>query len=186
MKENKTNELFSLRSMVFTALFAALICIAAPFSVQLPGLVPITLATFAIYLTGALLGSKRGTLAVLVYILIGAVGLPVFSNFTGGLAKLLGPSGGYIIGYIPLVFLSGLFYDKRKWLIPVGMVLGTAALYTFGTAWYMIYTKSDIVTALTACVVPFLFGDSIKIILTTVIAVPLGSRLSAFLGKPGE
>lgn len=189
MKETKKDGLFSLRSMVFTAIFAALICVAAPFSVPLPGLVPITLATFAIYLTGALLGAKRGTLAVLVYILIGAVGLPVFSGFVGGFAKLLGPTGGYIIGYIPLVLLTGLFADMRvkfHWTIPVGMVLGTVALYTFGTAWYMIYTKADIVTALTGCVLPFIPGDSIKMVLVTVISVPLKNRLNAFFGKDRE
>ncbi|MCH5206845.1 MAG: biotin transporter BioY [Oscillospiraceae bacterium] len=182
MKESKKDGIFSLRSMVFTAVFAALICVAAPFSVPV-GAVPITLATFAIYLTGALLGGKRGVLAVLVYIMIGAVGLPVFSNFQAGFAVLFGPTGGYIIGYIPLVLLSGLFSDKRRWLIPVGMVLGTVALYTFGTAWFMVFTKANLITALAKCVLPFLIGDSIKIALTTLISVPLKSRLNNILGN---
>ena len=185
MKESK-NELFSLRSMVFTAIFAALICVAAPYSVPLPWLVPISLATFAIYLTGALLGGKRGVLAVLIYIMIGAVGLPVFSGFRGGFGALFGPTGGYIIGYVPLVFLSGLFSDRKKYMIPVGMVLGTIALYSFGTAWYMIYTKADIVTALAGCVLPFILGDSIKMVLATILSIPLKSRLNAFLGKAKE
>ena len=85
------NSIFTLRSMIFTAIMAAIICVCAPFSIPVPGLlVPISLATFAVYLAGGVLGAKRGALAVLVYILIGAVGLPVFSGFSGGLAKLFG------------------------------------------------------------------------------------------------
>ena len=189
VKNNKSN-LFSVRSMVFIAVFAAIICIASPFSIPLPGLIPISLATFAIYLTGAMLGWKRGMFATLVYILIGTVGLPVFTGFSGGFAKLFGVTGGYIIGYIPLVILTGLFADKfadKKRLAPVGMIvgmiLGTAALYTFGTIWYMIYTGANIVSALMGCVVPFLIGDMIKIVCSTLIAVPLKSRLADIINN---
>ena len=171
--------------MVFMAIFAALICVAAPFQIPLPGLVPISLGTFAIYLTGAMLGGKRGTVSVCVYILLGAVGLPVFTGFMGGFAKLLGPTGGYIIGYIPLVLLTGIFSDmpsKKHWTMPVGMVLGTVALYAFGTAWFMIMNGSPLETALMNCVVPFLIGDTIKIVLSTMIALPLKSRLNAIIG----
>lgn len=183
--------IFSVRSMVFMAIFAAIICIAAPFSVPLPGnLVPISLGTFAIYLTGALLGGKRGTVSVAVYIMLGAVGLPVFTGFMGGFAKLLGPTGGYIVGYIPLVLITGIFADmpsKRHWTIPVGMVLGTVVLYAFGTAWFMIMTGTPLAVAFVKCVLPFLIGDSIKIVLTTAIAVPLKSRLTAIIqGSSGS
>ena len=178
----KKNELFTVKSMVFTAIMAALICIAAPFSLPV-GLVPISLATFAVYLAGGLLGSKRGALAVVVYILIGAVGLPVFSGFTGGLAKLLGVTGGYIIGYVPCALLSGLIYDrtKRVWTLPLGMV--------FGTAWFLVSTADGAITgasvaaALMACVVPFLPGDAIKIAAACALAMPLRARLGAFLDE---
>lgn len=182
---NENKGFFSVRSMVFMAIFTALICIAGPVAVPLPGgLVPISLGTFAIYLTGALLGGKRGTMSVVVYIMLGVVGLPVFTGFMGGFAKVLGPTGGYIIGYIPLVLITGLFADmpsKKHWTMPVGMVLGTAVLYAFGTAWFMIMSGSGLVPALVNCVVPFLIGDAIKIVLTVVIAVPLKSRLNAVL-----
>lgn len=170
--------------MVFMAIFAALICVAGPVAVPLPGMVPISLGTFAIYLTGALLGGKRGTVSVVVYILLGAVGLPVFTNFMGGFAKLLGPTGGYIVGYIPLVLITGLFAEmqlKKHWLMPVGMVLGTVVMYALAMVWYMILNGSNFVTAFLSCVLPFLPGDSVKIVLTTVIAVPLRSRLNAIM-----
>lgn len=181
---NAKNELFNIRSMVFMAIFAALICIAGPISVPLPGMVPISLGTFAIYLTGAMLGGKRGTVSVVVYILLGAVGLPVFTGFMGGFAKLMGPTGGYIVGYIPLVLLTGIFADmpsKKHWTMPVGMVLGTAVMYTIATVWYMILTDANLATAFLNCVVMFLIGDSIKIVLTTIIAIPLKSRLNAVM-----
>lgn len=183
MNEMKEQKKLNVRAMVFTAIAAALICVASPFSIPMPGLVPLSLGTFAIYLCGALLGGKRATVAVAVFILIGAVGLPVFTGFTGGFAKLLGVTGGYIIGYIPLAFITGIFAEKFKnvLLMPAGMVLGTAALYAFGTAWFMISTGSGLGAALMSCVVPFLIGDGIKIALATVIAKPLRSRLNAFL-----
>lgn len=180
MKEKKK---INVRGMVFTAIAAALICVASPFSIPMPGLIPISLGTFAIYLCGALLGGKRAAVAVAVFILIGAVGLPVFTGFTGGFAKLLGVTGGYIIGYIPLAFITGIFAEKFKsaLLIPAGMIFGTAALYAFGTAWFMISTGSGLQTALMSCVVPFLIGDGLKIALATAIAGPLRSRLGAYL-----
>ena len=185
MNKIKENSIFSVRSMVFIAIFAAIICIAAPFSVPLPGLIPISLATFAVYLAGALLGAKRGTIAVIVYILLGAVGLPVFSGFAGGFAKLLGVTGGYIIGYIPCALITGVFADmqsgKKALTMPVGMILGTLACYVFGTAWFIIFTGSHIVSALVNCVVPFLVGDAIKIAAATAISAPLKSRLSGIM-----
>lgn len=184
MKTEKS-DFFNVRSMVFMAIFSALICIAAPFAVPLLGNpTPISLATFAIYLTGALLGGKRGTVSVIVYIMLGAVGLPVFSNFMGGFAKLMGPTGGYIIGYIPLVLMTGIFADmpsKKHWTMPVGMVLGTAVMYAFGTAWIMIMSGLEFVPAFLQCVLPYLPGDALKIVLTLAIAIPLKSRLNAIM-----
>ncbi len=185
MNERKQSKL-TVRSMVFIAIMAAVICVAAPYSIPLPGLVPVSLATFAVYLAGALLGGKKGTLAVVIYILLGAVGLPVFSGFAGGFAKLLGVTGGYIIGYVPCALLTGIFADKfshKVWAMPVGMVLGTAALYAFGTVWYMVETGSALGVALMGCVVPFLIGDAIKIALATALAFPLKSRLSSLIER---
>lgn len=182
MKEAK-ERLFTVRGMVFMAIFAAIICVAAPFSVQV-GPIPITLATFAIYLTGAVLGGKRGTVAVIVYIMLGAVGMPVFSNFNGGFSALLGPTGGYIIGYVPLVLLTGIFAEmssKKHWTMVIGMVLGTVALYTFGTAWFMIMTSSSLGRALSLCALPFIPGDALKIVCVTAVAIPLKSKLDRIM-----
>lgn len=186
MREAK-ERLFTVRGMVFMAVFAAIICIAAPFSVQI-GPIPITLATFAIYLAGAILGGKRGMIAVIVYIMLGAAGLPVFSNFNGGFAALLGPTGGYIIGYVPLVLLTGIFAEmnsKKHWTMVIGMLLGTAALYTFGTAWFMIMTGSNLGRALALCALPFIPGDLLKIVCVTAIALPLKEKLSRIISGTG-
>lgn len=187
MKEER--KFFTVGNMVFTALFAALICIASPFSIQ-AGPIPITLATFAVMLSGTVLGGKRGMAAVVVYILIGAVGLPVFSGFKGGLGVLFGATGGYIIGYIPLVFISGVFANmntkiNRVAMSVIGMVLGTVALYTFGTAWFMFISKSDLANALTLCALPCLPGDTIKIVCVSAVSVPLRARLSRALLNSG-
>ena len=184
MNEMKENKKLNIRAMVFTAIVAALICVASPFSIPLPGLVPISLGTFAIYLGSALLGGKRATVAVAVFILIGAVGLPVFTGFTGGFAKLLGVTGGYIIGYVPLAYITDFFserFNNKILFMPVGMAVGTVALYAFGTAWFMIATGSGLAAALMSCVVPFLIGDGVKIAVATAIAKPLQARLNTYL-----
>lgn len=179
---SEERKFFAVRNMVFVALFAALICVAAPFSIQV-GPIPITLATFAVMLSGALLGGKRGMVAVCVYILIGAVGLPVFSGFKGGFGVLGGPTGGYIIGYIPLALITGIFANmntkfNRAVVSVIGMIIGTAALYTFGTVWFMIISKSSLANALALCALPFLPGDAVKIACITAVSVPLKARLN--------
>ncbi len=170
----------SVRSMVFTAIMAALLCIAAPFSLPIPSAVPLSLATFVIYLIGALLGKGKGTAAVGLYILIGMVGLPVFSGFMGGFAHVVGVTGGYIIGYIPCVFLTGLFTEltggKLRGMV-TGMTLGTLALYAFGTVWFMLFTGSGLTAALAGCVVPFLPTDVLKIVAACAVGAPLRNRL---------
>ena len=190
----KTAKFFTVRNMTFIAVMAALICVAAPWSVPMPGLVPVSLATFAVYLAGGLLGWKKGTVAVLIYVLLGAVGLPVFSGGVGGFAKLFGVTGGDIIGYIPCALLGGLFVDlfykksagknpfvNGAWAVPVGMIAGTVVLYAFGTAWFVIARGVTLEVALASCVVPFLIGDTIKIVCATVITLILRDRLSAIM-----
>ena len=114
-------------AMVVTALMAAVTCILAPLSVPI-GPVPISLTNFAIYLSLYLLDWKKGTLSYLIYLLLGLVGLPVFSGFTGGLAKLAGPTGGYIIGFIPMAILAGIVIDTftNRGIQILGMIFGTA------------------------------------------------------------
>ncbi|MBQ8972626.1 MAG: biotin transporter BioY [Clostridia bacterium] len=172
------------RDLTVIAIMAAILCIAAPLSVPI-GPIPISLATFAVYLAGALLGWKRGTAAVLIYILLGAVGLPVFSGFEGGVHKLIGVTGGYIVGYLPCAAIVGLAADRwgesRKWIIPVAMVVGTVVLYAIGTAWFMIQMNRSLAAALGTCVLPFLPGDAVKIVVAALLSFLLRDRLKSLL-----
>ncbi|MBR0062812.1 MAG: biotin transporter BioY [Oscillospiraceae bacterium] len=171
------------RDMTVIALFAAIICVMAPWSFS-AGAVPITLATFAIYLASLVLGWKRASIAVVIYILIGAVGVPVFSNMSGGLQKLVGPTGGYIVGYIPLAIIAGLIADRFE--NPCGyaaaLIAGTLALYVLGTAWFCVSLGKDLGYAMGVCVLPFLPGDAVKIILATLVAVKLRPVVKKELG----
>lgn len=163
-----------------TALMAAVMCILGPLSVPI-GPVPISLTNLVIYLSVILLGTKFGTLSYLVYLIIGATGLPVFSGFQGGLGKLAGPTGGYLIGFIFMALITGAFmyYSKGKPLfIVIGMVLGTLVDYLFGTIWFCIVMKTDFISALAVCVIPFLIGDAIKIALSGTVGILIRSRLS--------
>lgn len=165
------------REMTLIAVMAALICVAGPLSISV-GPIPLSLASFAVYLAGAVLGSKRGTLAVALYLLIGMVGVPVFSAFSGGFQKIAGVTGGYLVGYLPCAWLTGLgakpgAEPKLGWKLPVCMVLGTAALYVIGTAWFMLQTKNTLAASLGMCVVPFLAGDAVKIVAATLLSTPI-------------
>ena len=165
------------KDMTLTAVMAALICIAGPLVIPI-GPVPLSLATFAVYLAGAALGKKRGTLAVALYLLIGIIGVPVFSGFSGGFQKLAGVTGGYLVGYLPCAFLAGLGAEQaektgRTWILPALMAAGTALLYTIGTAWFMIQTGNAPGAALSLCVLPFLPGDAAKIAAAALLTEPV-------------
>lgn len=164
------------KRIAFIGLAAAIICVLGPLSIPLPfSPVPISLTIFAVYIAVYALGMKWGTVACIVYILLGLVGLPVFSGFTGGAAKLLGPTGGYIIGFLFVALLSGLFIDKFKNrpMSIVGMVLGTAVCYFFGTVWLAYQAGMTFEAALWAGVIPFIPADAVKI----VIAILVGPQL---------
>jgi biotin transport system substrate-specific component len=155
---------------------AAITCILAPLSIPLAGGVPISLATFAVMLAGTVLGKKWGTAAAGLYLLIGIIGIPVFSGFSGGFQKLAGVTGGYLAGYLPCAFLTGIGTERkagRRWLLPAMMALGTVILYLIGTAWFMAQTGKALGAALSLCVLPFLPGDAAKIVAATLIADPV-------------
>ena len=166
------------KDMTVIAVMAALICVAGPLTVAI-GPIPLSLCTFAVYMAGAVLGAKLGPLAVAVYLLIGAVGVPVFSGFSGGLQKLVGVTGGYLIGYLACAWLTGLGVKPGqtepgpRWRLPAFMLLGTAVLYAVGTAWFMIQTGNGLVASLGLCVVPFLPGDAVKIAAASILAWPV-------------
>ena len=170
----KKNKLTTL-DMVYTAMFACLMTICAWISI--PGQVPFTLQTMGVFLAVGLLGGKRGTLAILVYVLMGAVGLPVFSGMTGGLGKLLGMTGGYIVGFLIsalIMWAMEAIPGNRKWVLPLSMVLGLIACYAFGTAWFLVvYTRAQGAISLAAvlgmCVIPYIIPDIIKIVCALVL-----------------
>lgn len=171
------------RDMVMCALLAAVICVLSPISVPI-GPVPISLATFAVMLAGAVLGAKWGTIATLVYILLGCVGVPVFAGWTGGIDKVAGSTGGYIIGYLPLAFLTGLFVNKLHatgkmtyvWLF-VGMLVGTVVLYVLGTAWFIQVSGAAFSDAMAWCVTPFIAGDLLKMVVVAIVAPQISKAL---------
>ena len=175
-----TAKAFSVRGMVFTALFAAVLCAVAPFSIDV-GPVPLTFATLVMYVAAGALGWRHGALSVLLYILLGGVGLPVFSRFQGGFQVLAGMTGGYVVGYLPLAIATGVAADlSKKALVRVlGMAIGTVLLYTVGTAWFMLHTGSTLGASLLICVLPFLPGDAAKI----AAACAVSPKLRAALGK---
>jgi len=167
--------LFTTRELCYTALGAALTAICAWISI--PAAVPFTLQTFAVFLVTGLLGLKCGTAAVLVYLLLGAVGLPVFSGFKGGLGALAGVTGGYLVGFIFTALTMGLITKRFGTRIPVlilSMVLGLVLCYAFGSVWFLaLYTRSTgpigIGGVLGMCVLPFLPVDAIKILLAAFL-----------------
>lgn len=172
-------------AIVYTGISAALIAVCS--WITIPMTVPFTLQTLAICLAAGLFGAKIGTSATLIYILLGAIGVPVFSGFKGGAGVLLGSTGGYIIGFVFTALIVGLASDKFKGkLLPmiISMVVGVLVCYVFGTAWFaVVYAKSNepesLATILGWCVIPFIIPDAVKI----VVAALLSSRLKGVINK---
>lgn len=163
------------RRMALCAFFAALVAICSQIQIPLP-MVPINLALFGVYLAGALLGRRMGALSLVVYTLLAAVGAPVLAGFSGGLGILLGKTGGYVIGYILAAYITGLIVDR--WgdtyvKLCLGMLLGCLLCYTFGTLWFMKVSALSLAVSLGYCVLPFLPGDVIKILLAALLTVKL-------------
>lgn len=179
--ETPKTKSFSAKHMTIIGLMAALLCVVAPISLFLPiSPVPISLATLVIYFSLYVLGMKKALLSCVIYLLLGLVGLPVFSGATGGVGKLVGPTGGYLIGYLLLALVAGLFIDKwfpHYLLCLLGMILGTAACYLFGTAWLAYANHITFQAALAAGVLPFLAGDIFKIILALLLGPVIRKRL---------
>lgn len=172
---NTSKKLFTTKDIVYTAVAVALMAVCSWISI--PTTVPVTLQTFAVFLTVLLLGGFRGTIAILVYIMMGGIGIPVFAGFSGGLSTLAGPTGGYIVGFIASSLIMWMFENiskKRYWLKIVSMLLGLIACYALGTLWFMhTYTAKDgssatLMMTLGWCVFPFIIPDLIK------LAVALG------------
>lgn len=167
---------------------AALICLLGPFSVPVPfSPVPFSLCTLVIYFAVYVLDAGLGTCSVAIYLLLGLVGLPVFSGFAGGIGRLLGPTGGYLIGYLFIACISGLFI--KKWghsytfhniiMCLLGMTLGTIVCYLFGTLWLSYQHSLDFTTALSVGALPYIPLDILKMILALILGRSTKKRLTA-------
>ncbi len=171
------------KTITTCALFAALMCILGPLSIPI-GPVPISLTGLVIYSAVMILGTKPAAISYIIYLLLGIAGLPVFSGFQGGIAKLAGPTGGYLVGNLLMILVCGFIMEKsnRNVIITLlGMILGTAVNYFFGTAWFVILMECDIPYALGLCVWPFIPFDLVKML----IAVFLGKGIRSTLIKAG-
>lgn len=172
---------FSVKQLALVGLMAAVICVLGPLALNIPvSPVPISLGTLAIYFVMSVLGMKLGTLSVVIYILLGLVGVPVFAGFTAGPGKLFGPTGGYIIGYIFMALICGFFVDKFGQKLPLyflGMVLGTAVCYLFGTIWLGYQLEKSFTEALAIGVLPYIPGDLIKLIIAMAVGFQVRKRL---------
>lgn len=171
MKKKTTFELAA------CALFAALTAVLSQIAVPI-GPVPINLATFSVFLSGGILGASGGLVSQGIFVLLGAAGLPVYSEFSGGLGVLAGPTGGYLAGYLAAAWLTGILTDRlgrRPQMLALSMAVSMAVCYFLGTAWFMIVTKRALWDSLMLCVFPFLIGDALKIAAAAVVSARLGT-----------
>ncbi|HHX67618.1 MAG: biotin transporter BioY [Miniphocaeibacter sp.] len=163
------------RDLTYISVFIAIIAICSWISI--PMTIPFTLQTFAIFITIGLLGTVKSFLAILLYIFLGAIGLPIFSNFTGGFGVLFGPTGGYILGFLFTAIVTGILIDllpKENIFLIGAMLIGLLVCYFLGTIWFvLVYTNNSgyisIYKALSLCVFPFIIPDLVKIGLASII-----------------
>ena len=166
--------------MIYASIFGAVTAAGAYIMIPLPP-VPITLQTLVLYLAATLLGGRLGALSQVVYLLVGIIGLPVFAGGKAGMGVLIGPTGGYLIGFIAGAYVIGNIVEIRKnpgliWIIPA-MVTGTAAIYLFGVVQLMIVAKLSMVKAITVGVLPFLIGDALKIVAASFLTLKIRDKI---------
>jgi len=173
-----------IRECILVLAGSLLVALSAQLQIPLTP-VPITAQTFTVLLLAALYGGKRGAATIAAYLALGLVGLPVFAGGTAGLARLLGPTGGYLLGYIPAAFVVGWLsergWDRRAALTALSMLIGNVLIYLTGTAWLSRFVATESVWE--AGVLPFLPGDALKIALATVL-LPVAWKVIAHLRSP--
>lgn len=161
--------------MIYVAMFAIVITICSWISI--PATIPFSLQTLGIFITVGMLGGKRGSMSVLIYLILGAIGVPVFAEFTGGMGIILGSTGGYLVGFLlTALVMWGMekVLGRKTWVLALSMILGLFACYAFGTIWYIVvYTRDmgeiGLWTALSWCVLPFVIPDMVKVGLALLI-----------------
>lgn len=160
------------KTLVLCGLFAAMTAVCSQLAIPTGFAEPINLALFSVYLAGGLLGPVYATVSQLCYLLLGAVGLPVFAQMTGGISILVGPSGGYLIGYAAAAWLTGFLCRRLQgkwWHNTIAMVAGLFACYALGTVWFMALMGLGLWESLLMCVIPYLPGDVIKIMMAVLL-----------------
>jgi biotin transport system substrate-specific component len=183
----------TVKDLCLIAVFAAIISIVGQFSIPLPGGVPMTLQTLIVALAGAILGSRKGFWSTLIYILIGAVGVPVFAGWTGGIGVIMGMTGGFLVSFPLIALFTGLGDEigtrlsasagprARKILSSAGLLIGVVVGYTVnyavGSLWFMAVTQANLATALTACVLPFIPTSILKAVLVLIVGPVLKRSL---------
>lgn len=171
------------KDMVLIGLMAAIICALGPLSVSLPfTAVPISLTNLAVYFVLYAAGTKRAVISYLIYLLLGMCGVPVFSNFSSGIHKIVGPTGGYLIGFILMAVVSGFFIDRwydKTMIAFVGMWIGKIFSAALGASWYAFSLGLSLKAAVLGGVVPFLAGDLVKTIVVALIGPVVRKRLAA-------
>lgn len=169
----------STKDIVISGLFAAITAVLAQITIPFPG-VPFTMQVFAVTLSGVVLGAKRGFLSQIIYVLLGAIGLPVFAGFSGGLPIIVGPTGGFIITFPIMALIVGYIsykFKDIKYIIPT-MIIAIIINYTVGAAQYALVANVGFLKALTICCLPFVVVDLIKISLATVIGCNVKKRVN--------
>lgn len=173
-----------IRDLCMIGLFTAVIVIMAQIVIPMPFGVPFTMQTFAITLASIVLGSKNGAIASIIYVMLGAIGLPVFANFTGGWQSIIGPTGGFILSFPLMAYIIGLGMELRsKWkgFSIVMLVLGTFLNLFCGALMFSIITNSPLIVGITTCIIPFILASIIKAFLAYVLGFNIRRRLQAFL-----
>lgn len=178
-KKMSSGRTLQTRALAQSALFAALLCLLSPIAIPL-GSIPVTLSVFVVMLTGVVLPWRQAGAAVLAYLLIGLVGLPVFSGGQAGIAVFLGPTGGYLWCYLPMVVVCSLLSggaEVRIYRVVAGNLLALALCYATGTAQFMLIMDCSASYALRICVLPFLLLDAVKLFLAALLGVRIRNRL---------
>lgn len=175
----------SVRDICYAGLFAAVIAVMAQISIPMPMGVPMTMQTFAITLAAVVLGSKLSTISSLIYIIMGAVGLPVLANFSGGFDKFVGPTGGFLISFPLMAFIIGWGAEHRKdfkGAYVLALIVGTLVNYVVGVALFCVVTNGSVAAGITACVLPFIPTAIIKAVLASIIGFGVKNRIPGLKG----
>jgi len=175
----------SVKETVIVSIFTAMTVLGGYIVIPL-GPVSMVLSNFVILLSGLLLGSKRGTAVSFTYLLLGVLGLPVFAGGTSGIAHIIGPTGGYLLGYLPAAFITGLISEHKERLLKkdlLALICGALSIYALGIPWLKFSLDMSWIKAISAGMLPFLIGDAVKIIAAALISIKMHELIQEFLHK---